>query len=188
MQKGTQWGPETLLRTAYVLLSSCGDTLQGTVPSIHQNISPAHLRSELKCRYIFSGLGLKKCLVSFAQAVVAGDGLLACRRSALVESPSQQVKELLEEIGILCSIRNGKRLKSHSAALTYCLGYFAACQGSDLRCCKGLMGLHQPCCCSMYSSMFLVLCQGRPGLYSAMLYGYRDDHQGCRWFSPQSCW
>lgn len=48
MQKGTQRRQETLPRTVYVLLSSGGDMLQGTVPSSHWIILPS--TSEVSAR------------------------------------------------------------------------------------------------------------------------------------------
>jgi len=92
MQKGTQRGPETLLTTVYLLLSSGRDILQP--PAATGAVPPAHLRSQLECRCIFSSLGLQGHLGSLAEAGVTGDGLLTCRRSALVEGLSCQVKEL----------------------------------------------------------------------------------------------
>lgn len=94
MQKCTQRGPESLLRTAHVLLSSGGDMLQGTVLSSHWSISPSTSEVLTQERSISPVLGLQGHLGSLAEAGVAGGALLACRRSALVEGLSHQIKEL----------------------------------------------------------------------------------------------
>lgn len=61
---------ETLGRAAYVLLSSSGDCWAQSHPGWRS--SPAHLGSQLEYRWVSSGLGLRGCLGSPAEAGVAG--------------------------------------------------------------------------------------------------------------------